>query len=241
MPKTKNKINRNKSGVQPPKKRNKKPVQPTVKKVKASKWDDLITMSKNAGKIIQFVFMHYQWFLTHRADIIANSLPAKESVIGLGKMINDHLTQLQRLAELHTLRDENGNLLIAEDGRAKFKRGPFKTDKDRQDAVNIVIEYMNEIEGIEPLLEVVLPETASKLGVPQEMIDAIHSVADQNAKTSQRATLKMADSVSSYNDALAAYHQEVAELNASIGVAAMKLQEGEAIIQPEVKPVEEEK
>ena len=51
----------------------------------------------------------------------------------------------------------------------------------------------------------------------------------------------MADSVSSYNDALAAYHQEVAELNASIGVAAMKLQEGEAIVQPEVQPVEEEK
>ena len=119
---------KNRHGVVTEKKRNKKHV-PMVKKTKGLSWDDLTKIAQESAKLLGYTYAHYEYFRTNRAKIIEDNLEAKESMTGLAKMLADHAEQLKKLALTHTELDDEGNPIIV-DGKAKLKRGKFKTDDE---------------------------------------------------------------------------------------------------------------
>nr|DAW78788.1 MAG TPA: hypothetical protein [Caudoviricetes sp.] len=201
---------KNRHGVVTEKKRNKKHV-PMVKKTKVLSWDDLTKIAQESAKLLGYTFAHYEYFRTNRAKIIEDNLDAKESMTGLAKMLADHAEQLKKLALTHTELDDKGNPIIV-DGKAKLKRGKFKTDDEGVIASQIVLEYQNEMEGIEPLFDTVLPEVASKLGVPKELLDQLDTIRETNASVMHNVTGKIQTQYDRYKETVQQFQEEQAKL-----------------------------
>lgn len=201
---------KNRHGVVTEKKRNKKHV-PMVKKTKVLSWDDLTKIAQESAKLLGYTFAHYEYFRTNRAKIIEENLEAKESMTGLAKMLADHAEQLKKLALTHTELDDEGNPIII-DGKAKLKRGKFKTDDEGVIASQIVLEYQNEMEGIEPLFDTVLPEVASKLGVPKELLDQLDTIRETNANVMHNVTGKIQTQYDRYKETVEKFQEEQAKL-----------------------------
>lgn len=201
---------KNRHGVVTEKKRNKKHV-PMVKKTKVLSWDDLTKIAQESAKLLGYTYAHYEYFRTNRAKIIEDNLEAKESMTGLAKMLADHAEQLKKLALTHTELDDEGNPIIV-DGKAKLKRGKFKTDDEGVIASQIVLEYQNEMEGIEPLFDTVLPEVASKLGVPKELLDQLDTIRQTNTNVMHNVTGKIQSQYERYTDTVQKFQEEQAKL-----------------------------
>lgn len=201
---------KNRHGVVTEKKRNKKHV-PMVKKTKVLSWDDLTKIAQESAKLLGYTYAHYEYFRTNRAKIIEDNLEAKESMTGLAKMLADHAEQLKKLALTHTELDEEGNPIVI-DGKAKLKRGKFKTDDEGVIASQIVLEYQNEMEGIEPLFDTVLPEVASKLGVPKELLEQLDTIRETNANVMHNVTGKIQSQYDRYTDTVQKFQEEQAKL-----------------------------
>ena len=201
---------KNRHGVVTEKKRNKKHV-PMVKKTNVLSWDDLTKIAQEAAKLLGYTFAHYEYFRTNRAKIIEDNLEAKESMTGLAKMLADHAEQLKKLALTHTELDDEGKPIIV-DGKAKLKRGKFKTDDEGVIASQIVLEYQNEMEGIEPLFDTVLPEVASKLGVPKELLDQLDAIRETNANVMHNVTGKIQTQYDRYKETVQQFQEEQAKL-----------------------------
>lgn len=201
---------KNRHGVVTEKKRNKKHV-PMVKKTKVLSWDDLTKIAQESAKLLGYTYAHYEYFRTNRAKIIEENLDAKESMTGLAKMLADHAEQLKKLALTHTELDEEGNPIVI-DGKAKLKRGKFKTDDEGVIASQIVLEYQNEMEGIEPLFDTVLPEVASKLGVPKELLEQLDTIRETNANVMHNVTGKIQTQYERYTDTVQKFQEEQAKL-----------------------------
>lgn len=201
---------KNRHGVVTEKKRNKKHV-PMVKKTKVLSWDDLTKIAQESAKLLGYTYAHYEYFRTNRAKIIEDNLEAKESMTGLAKMLADHAEQLKKLALTHTELDDEGNPIIV-DGKAKLKRGKFKTDDEGVIASQIVLEYQNEMEGIEPLFDTVLPEVASKLGVPKELLEQLDTIRETNANVMHNVTGKIQTQYDRYTDTVQKFQEEQAKL-----------------------------
>lgn len=201
---------KNRHGVVTEKKRNKKHV-PMVKKTKVLSWDDLTKIAQESAKLLGYTYAHYEYFRTNRAKIIEENLEAKESMTGLAKMLADHAEQLKKLALTHTELDEKGKPIVI-DGKAKLKRGEFKTDDEGVIASQIVLEYQNEMEGIEPLFDTVLPEVASKLGVPKELLEQLDTIRETNANVMHNVTGKIQTQYERYTDTVQKFQEEQAKL-----------------------------
>lgn len=201
---------KNRHGVVTEKKRNKKHV-PMVKKTKVLSWDDLTKIAQESAKLLGYTYAHYEYFRTNRAKIIEENLDAKESMTGLAKMLADHAEQLKKLALTHTELDEEGKPIVI-DGKAKLKRGKFKTDDEGVIASQIVLEYQNEMEGIEPLFDTVLPEVASKLGVPKELLEQLDTIRETNANVMHNVTGKIKTQYERYTDTVEKFKEEQAKL-----------------------------
>ena len=201
---------KNRHGVVTEKKRNKKHV-PMVKKTKVLSWDDLTKIAQESAKLLGYTYAHYEYFRTNRAKIIEENLEAKESMTGLAKMLADHAEQLKKLALTHTELDEKGKPIVI-DGKAKLKRGKFKTDDEGVIASQIVLEYQNEMEGIEPLFDTVLPEVASKLGVPKELLEQLDTIRETNANVMHNVTGKIQTQYERYTDTVQKFQEEQAKL-----------------------------
>lgn len=201
---------KNRHGVVTEKKRNKKHV-PMVKKTKVLSWDDLTKIAQESAKLLGYTYAHYEYFRTNRAKIIEENLEAKESITGLAKMLADHAEQLKKLALTHTELDEKGKPIVI-DGKAKLKRGKFKTDDEGVIASQIVLEYQNEMEGIEPLFDTVLPEVASKLGVPKELLEQLDTIRETNANVMHNVTGKIQTQYERYTDTVQKFQEEQAKL-----------------------------
>lgn len=201
---------KNRHGVVTEKKRNKKHV-PMVKKTKVLSWDDLTKIAQESAKLLGYTYAHYEYFRTNRAKIIEENLDAKESMTGLAKMLADHAEQLKKLALTHTELDEEGKPIVI-DGKAKLKRGKFKTDDEGVIASQIVLEYQNEMEGIEPLFDTVLPEVASKLGVPKELLEQLDTIRETNANVMHNVTGKIQTQYERYTDTVQKFQEEQAKL-----------------------------
>ena len=201
---------KNRHGVVTEKKRNKKHV-PMVKKTKVLSWDDLTKIAQESAKLLGYTYAHYEYFRTNRAKIIEENLEAKESMTGLAKMLADHAEQLKKLALTHTELDEKGKPIVI-DGKAKLKRGKFKTDDEGVIASQIVLEYQNEMEGIEPLFDTVLPEVASKLGVPKELLEQLDTIREINANVMHNVTGKIQTQYERYTDTVEKFKEEQAKL-----------------------------
>lgn len=182
-----------------------------VKKTKVLSWDDLTKIAQESAKLLGYTYAHYEYFRTNRAKIIEENLEAKESMTGLAKMLADHAEQLKKLALTHTEKDDEGNPIIV-DGKAKLKRGKFKTDDEGVIASQIVLEYQNEMEGIEPLFDTVLPEVASKLGVPKELLEQLDTIRETNANVMHNVTGKIQTQYERYTDTVQKFQEEQAKL-----------------------------
>lgn len=222
---------KNRHGVVTEKKRNKKHV-PMVKKTKVLSWDDLTKIAQESAKLLGYTYAHYEYFRTNRAKIIEDNLEAKESMTGLAKMLADHAEQLKKLALTHTELDEEGNPIII-DGKAKLKRGKFKTDDEGIIASQIVLEYQNEMEGIEPLFDTVLPEVASKLGVPKELLDQLDTIRETNANVMHNVTGKIQTQYERYTDTVQKFQEEQAKLIKDIEEAQHGRNESAATGEPD--------
>ena len=188
---------KNRHGVVTEKKRNKKHV-PMVKKTKVLSWDDLTKIAQESAKLLGYTYAHYEYFRTNRAKIIEENLA-------------DHAEQLKKLALTHTELDEEGKPIVI-DGKAKLKRGKFKTDDEGVIASQIVLEYQNEMEGIEPLFDTVLPEVASKLGVPKELLEQLDTIRETNANVMHNVTGKIQTQYERYTDTVQKFQEEQAKL-----------------------------
>ena len=127
------------------------------------------------------------------------------------KLLADHAEQRKKLALTHTELDEKGKPIVI-DGKAKLKRGKFKTDDEGVIASQIVLEYQNEMEGIEPLFDTVLPEVASKLGVPKELLEQLDTIRETNANVMHNVTGKIQTQYERYTDTVQKFQEEQAKL-----------------------------
>lgn len=218
---------RNRTGNRVEKKRKKQPrLTPVAKKPQVLSWDDLAGIAKHAAKLLGYTYAHYEYFKQNRKEFIEKNTIAREGMDGLAKMIKDHAEQLQKLAYTHTQRDENGEFIVI-DGKAKLKTGKFKTPDEGFEASQIVLEYQNEMEGIEPLFDTVLPEVASTLGLPKDVIDQLLDVSETNKKVMSNVTGKLDKSYTEYNKTFSNFKQEQTELLAELDERIKKNEEDE--------------
>ena len=130
------------------------------KKSSKLKWEELITLSRCAIEMIA-KYTAYGKSLKDKHPERLEDPVTKEVYGGYFKLLNEHLTQINKIILLHSVLDKDGNPKVREDGSYIMRTGYCK-DEDLTTVVTLMDQYVSEIELLEAIPYKIMLELASQ-------------------------------------------------------------------------------
>lgn len=140
-------------------------------------WDKLNELNKDAGKVLQSLFELGLQLQKDNPDALQDR-EAAEVYKGYFSMLEEHIQQVIKLSEFHSVKDKNGSIILKEDGSIQFKTGECDAERDMVIVNELIIQYLNEMEGINNIINTVLPELAIQFNTQehyQKMIEELQA------------------------------------------------------------------
>lgn len=124
-----------------------------------------------------------------------NDLRTKESYIGFYKLVKEHLEQINKLAALHTLLDNEGNPRKDDKGVYLYIKGICRSPDEMTKVSTLAMEYMSEFTQVSQLGSKVIPELAVQFQVSAEMQKVISGIQEDVTKLENDALTEMTNSM----------------------------------------------
>ena len=122
-------------------------------------------------------------------------LRTKESYIGFYKLVKEHLEQINKLAALHTLLDNDGNPRKDDKGQYIYIKGICRSPDEMTKVSTLAMEYMSEFTQVSQLGSKVIPELAVQFQVSAEMQKIISGIQEDVTKLENDALTEMTNSM----------------------------------------------
>lgn len=131
-------------------------------KAKALRWETLSDLSRDAIELIQKYTQYGQKLKDEHPEKLKDPV-CKEIFGGYFKVLQEHLTQINKLIKLHAVVDENGNPKVREDGSYIMRTGYCRdNDDDMTKILTLIDQYMGEIELLETIPAKIMLELAAQ-------------------------------------------------------------------------------
>lgn len=123
-------------------------------------------------------------------DKVKTDLVLKESVNGFFKLVKEHIDQIEKLADMHS---------VTKDDTREFKAGICKSVEEMQEVATIAMEYMTEQNLLTELGSKVVPELAVQFKADEEIKEAILDMGSSVAQAEDDASKVIVESLKDAN------------------------------------------